>query len=196
MAGLGDQRARPVRRSVLAVPETPKVSLRPRTDDDLDLLFEIAADLDTWEERNPQAPRPLTRDRFDARLARGVDSDAPGDAVSLVIDVDGIAVGSASLFDFDFLARHAEAGVSLVQHARGRGIGTAAIIQLVEFGFVRHNLRRIHLQAIASNVAAIRAYEKAGFAIEGRQRQHAWVRGAYEDIVRMGILRSERPTST
>jgi RimJ/RimL family protein N-acetyltransferase len=178
------------------VHETPNVSLRPRTDDDLDVLFEIAADLDTWEERNPQAPRPLTRDRFDARLARAVDSDAVGDAVSLVIDVDGIAVGSASLFDFDFLARHAEAGVSLVQNARGRGIGTAAAIQLVEFGFVRHNLRRIHLQAIASNIAAIRAYEKAGFVIEGRQRQHAWVRGAYEDIVRMGILRSDQTSST
>jgi RimJ/RimL family protein N-acetyltransferase len=27
--------------------------------------------------------------------------------------------------------------------------------------------------------------------VEGRQREHAWVRGAYEDIVLMGILRSE-----
>ncbi len=174
----------------------PSVSLRPRIDDDRDLLFEIAADLDTWEERGAQAPRPLTRDRFDARLARTADSDAPGDPVSLVIDVDGTAVGGASLFDFDFLARHAEAGINLVSTARGRGIGTAAIIQLVEFGFLRHNLRRIHLQAISSNVAAIRAYEKAGFVIEGRQRQHAWVRGAYEDIVRMGILRSEQTSST
>ncbi|MGI8760300.1 MAG: GNAT family N-acetyltransferase [Jatrophihabitantaceae bacterium] len=174
----------------------PTVSLRPRVDDDRDLLFEIAADLDTWEERSPQAPRPLTRDRFEARLARTAESDAPGDPVSLVIDVDGAAVGGASLFDFDFLARHAEAGINLVPDARGRGIGTAAIIQLVEFGFVRHNLRRIHLQAISSNVPAIRAYEKAGFVIEGRQRQHAWVRGAYEDIVRMGILRSEQTSST
>ena len=74
--------------------------------------------------------------------------------------------------------------------ARGRGIGTAAIVQLVEFGFVRRNLRRIHLQAIASNVGAIRAYEKAGFVVEGRLLQHAWVRGRYEDIVLMGILRS------
>ena len=181
--------------SVHAVSETPTVSLRPRTDDDLDLLFEIAADLDTWEERSPQAPRPLTRDRFDAQLAHAVDSEAPGDPVSLVVDVDGVAVGGASLFEFDFLARHAEAGINLVHSARGRGIGTAAIVQLVEFGFVRHNLRRIHLQAIASNLAAIRAYEKAGFVIEGRQRQHAWVRGRYEDIVRMGILRSEQSSS-
>jgi RimJ/RimL family protein N-acetyltransferase len=183
------------RRTVPAVANTPVVSLRPRTDDDLDLLFEIAADLDTWEERNPQAPRPLTRDRFDARLAGSPENDGPEAALLLVIDVDGTAVGSASLFDFDLFARHAEAGISLERNARGRGIGTAAIVQLVEFGFVRHNLRRIHLQAIASNIAAIRAYEKAGFVIEGRQRQHAWVRGTYEDIVRMGILRSDQISS-
>ena len=183
------------RRTVLAVPNSPIVSLRPRTDDDLDLLFAIAADLDTWEERNAQAPRPLTRDRFDALLARAADNESPEAAMSLVIDVDGAAVGSASLFGFDLFARHAEAGISLERNARGRGIGTAALVQLVEYGFVRHNLRRMHLQAIASNIAAIRAYEKAGFVIEGRQRQHAWVRGTYEDIVRMGILRSAQTPS-
>ncbi len=176
--------------------ETLNVSLRPRTNEDLDLLFEIVAEMDSWEERTPQAPRPLTRDRFDAQLARNTATDDGSEAaLLLVIDVDGTAVGSVTLFNFDLLARHAEAGIDLERKARGRGIGTAAIIQLVEFGFVRHNLRRIHLQAISSNVAAIRAYEKAGFVIEGRQRQHAWVRGAYEDIVRMGILRSEQTSS-
>ena len=174
------------------MPEPPTVSLRARTDADLDMLFGLAADLDTWEERGPAGPAPLTRERFDARLARTSGPDAAEDTVAFVVDVDGTAVGSASLFEFDPLAHHAEAGISLVPAARGRGIGTAAIVQLVEFGFVRRNLRRIHLQAIASNTAAIRAYEKAGFVVEGRQRQHAWVRGGYEDIVLMGILRPER----
>ncbi len=178
--------------TVPAMPEMPSVLLRTRTNDDLDVLYDIAADLDTWEERNPWAPGPLTRDRFDARLARAADNEAAAADVAFVVDVDGTAVGSASLFGFDSFARHAEAGISLVRDARGRGIGTAAITKLVEFGFVRRNLRRIHLQAIASNTAAICAYEKAGFVVEGRQRQHAWVRGAYEDIVLMGILRSEQ----
>ena len=174
-----------------AVPSQPVVSLRPRTDSDLDLLFEIAADLDTWEERGPAAPRPLTRDRFDAGLARAAESEGPDAGISFVVDVDGVAAGGASLFNIEALARHAEAGIGLARSARGRGIGTAAIGQLVQFGFERHNLRRIHLQAIASNRAAIRAYEKAGFVIEGRQREHAWVRGAYEDVVRMGVLRAD-----
>jgi RimJ/RimL family protein N-acetyltransferase len=174
------------------MPDLPAVSLRARTADDADLLFALGGDLETWEERTPSAPAPLTRARFDERLARAAESDAAEDSVTFVIEVDGRAVGTASLFEFDPLARHAEAGISLVPDARGRGIGTAAITQLVEFAFVRRNLRRIHLQAIASNTGAIRAYEKAGFLVEGRQREHAWVRGHYEDIVRMGLLRSEQ----
>ncbi len=182
--------------TVLAMPELPSTSLRARTAADLDVLFSMAADLDTWEERGPGAPAPLTRETFDARLARGAESEAPEATVTFVVDVNGTAVGAASLFNFDPFARHAEAGISLVPDARGRGVGTAAIAQLVRFGFVRRNLRRIHLQAIASNTGAVRAYEKAGFVVEGRQRQHAWVRGTYEDIVLMGILRSEQTQNT
>ncbi|MET3806818.1 RimJ/RimL family protein N-acetyltransferase [Nakamurella sp. UYEF19] len=171
--------------------DLPTVSLRARTAEDLDVLFSVAADLDTWEERSPQAPVPLTREQFDARLARTAEVDASRKDMTFVVDVGGAAVGSVSLPNFDSFARHAEAGIALVPGARGRGIGTAAIAQLVDFGFFRCNLRRIHLQAIASNAGAIRAYEKAGFVVEGRLREHAWVRGAYEDIVLMGMLRSE-----
>ena len=177
--------------------EVPIVSLRTRTDDDLNMTYRFSADLDSREERNASAPGPLTRAMFDEGITRAAASDTSKQNAAFVVDVDGAAVGRASLFGFDSLARHAEAGISLVPEARGRGVGTAAILQLVEFGFVRRNLRRIHLQAIASNTGALRSYEKAGFVVEGRLREHAWVRGSYEDIVLMGILRSEqtRPAS-
>jgi RimJ/RimL family protein N-acetyltransferase len=173
--------------------ELTRVVLRARTEDDFETLFAIAADLDTWEERNPGPPTPLTREAYAARLAQNA-SEQP-DGAAFVVDVDGEAVGTASLFDFDMYARHAEAGITLAPEVRGRGVGTEAIRQLVAFGFERRNLRRIHLQAIASNAAALRAYEKAGFVVEGRLREHAWVRGGYEDIVLMGILRPDRPTA-
>ncbi|MDA8286521.1 MAG: GNAT family N-acetyltransferase [Actinomycetota bacterium] len=51
--------------------------------------------------------------------------------VAFVIDVGGTAVGSASLSDFDPFVHHAEVGIALLPEARGRGIGTAAIRQLV-----------------------------------------------------------------
>lgn len=169
--------------------DSPAVTLRARTDDDLDVLFHLAADLDTWEDRSPASPAPLTRAAYDERLAK---SESDTSNVRFVIEADGVAVGSVSLFDIDGLARHAEVGIALVAEARGKGVGTAAIAQIVEFAFVRCNLRRLHLQLIASNTGALRAYQKAGFVIESRQREHAWVRGRYEDIVVMGLLRSER----
>ena len=165
------------------------VTLRPRTEADLDVLYAIASDLGTWDERTPSMPSPLTRAAYEARLGQ-LDSGSDK-GVSFVVEAAGEAVGSVSLFSFDDLARHAEVGIALLPEARGRGIGTAAIERIVEFAFVRCNLRRVHLQAIASNRAAIRAYEKAGFVVEGRQLEHAWVRGGYEDIVVMGLLRSD-----
>lgn len=170
---------------VVSVP--PPVVLRAVAEGDADALFRLAAELDTWEERGPSSPAPLSRAAFDLRP---VDPESADD-LRFVVEVDGALVGTVSLFGPDALARHAEVGIALLPDARGRGIGTEAIAQIVEFAFVRRNLRRVHLEAIASNVGAIRAYEKAGFVVEGRQREHAWVRGAYEDIVRMGLLRSE-----
>ncbi len=169
--------------------QTPTITLRAPTDDDFDLLYRVAAELDTWEERSPSMPAPLTRAAYEQRLSSS--SEDPATSMRFVVEADGVAVGGVSMFEIDPLARNAEVGITLAQDARGRGIGTLAVARLAEFAFVRCNLRRLHLQAIASNAAAIRAYEKAGFVVEGRQREHAWVRGAYEDIVRMGLLRSE-----
>jgi len=167
----------------------PAITLRARTDTDLDALFSIASDLDTWEERNPGRPVAPTRDAWLARLtAREAD---PGGNMSFVIDVDGAAVGTVGVFGIDDVAQHGEVGIALIPSARGKGIGTEAMLRILEFAFVRGNLRRVHLEVIASNAAAIRSYEKAGFVVEGRQREHAWVRGQYEDILRMGLLRSE-----
>lgn len=174
--------------NVVRVSDSPAVILREPTDFDGEVLYRLASDLDTWEERSPSTPAPLTRAAYEARRA---DQDSAARNVRFVIEAEGTAVGSISLFDFDDLARHAEVGIALVTEARGKGIGTDAIAQLVEFAFVRCNLRRVHLEVIESNAGAIRAYEKAGFVLEGRQREHAWVRGRYEDILRMGLLRSE-----
>ncbi len=168
---------------------TPAVTLRGRTDADLDALYAIASDLDTWEERNPGRPAVPTREAWRSRLSER-EAD-PGSDISFVIDVDGEAVGRVDVFDISEIARHAEIGIALVPSARGKGIGSEAMSKILDFAFTRANLRRVHLEVIASNTAAIRVYEKAGFVVEGRQREHAWVRGRYEDIVRMGLLRAE-----
>jgi RimJ/RimL family protein N-acetyltransferase len=163
------------------------VTLRAQTDDDFDLLYRIAADLDSWEERSPAAPAPLTRSAFRQRLD---EADAAA-GVGFMICVDERAVGRINLFAEDPLARTAEVGMALEPDARGKGYGAAALQQMTEFAFERRNLRRLHLIVIASNAAAIGCYRKVGFVEEGRRREHCWVRGRYEDEVLMGLLRDD-----
>ncbi len=167
-----------------------QVVLRPRTAEDADVLYGLAADLDSWEERGPQPPRALTRERYDERFA-AVQTASGTDQV-FVIEHDGEVVGQCELFDVDPLARTAEVGIALLAKARGRGLGTDAVRVLVEFAFTRLNLRRVHLTTLADNAGALASYRKVGFVEEGRRRESAWVRGRYADEVVMGLLRSER----
>lgn len=163
------------------------VQLRARTAADVDMLYELFTELDTWEERSPTPPRPVARDQFERRLA---DGDFDGD-VHFVVESDGVAVGRCTLMHEDALTRSAEIGIALLASARGRGLGTEALRQLVEFAFVRRNLRRLYLSVLASNAAAIGSYRRLGFVEEGRRREACWVRGRYEDEVGMGLLRSD-----
>jgi RimJ/RimL family protein N-acetyltransferase len=52
-------------------------------------------------------------------------------------------------------------------------------------------MNRIGLYVLAEDPRAVGAYHKAGFVEEGRIRQHAWVRGRYEDELVMAILRED-----
>jgi len=160
------------------------VTMRAVHPDDVPTLYDIEASLDNWEERSPSPPGPLSREEFDQRLARA-------GRVDFAITVDDRLVGWCNLMHEDVLARHASVGISLALDSVGKGYGTDALRVLIDFAFVRRNLRRLHLIVVASNERAIASYRKLGFVEEGRLREHAWVRGRYEDEVRMGLLRSE-----
>jgi RimJ/RimL family protein N-acetyltransferase len=165
----------------------PEVGLRAQVDDDEQMLYRIWSELDTWENRSSTPPAPLSLAEFRQRSAVGAFA---GNA-DFVITADGAPVGRCTLFHEDALARHAEVGIALVPEARGLGVGTAALAQLIDFAFQRRNLRRLHLSVLASNVAGLASYRKLGFVEEGRRREHCWVQGAYEDEIVMGLLRSE-----
>lgn len=72
-----------------------------------------------------------------------------------------------------------------------KGYGTEAVRLLAKHGFHTINLHRIYLRVLENNLRAIRAYEKAGFTHEGRQRQADYKNGMYIDLLVMSMLQSE-----
>jgi RimJ/RimL family protein N-acetyltransferase len=75
--------------------------------------------------------------------------------------------------------------------AWGRGLGTEATQLMLQLAFERLGLHRVGLAVFSYNTRAIRAYEKAGFRIEGRLREAIQRQGEFFDEVQMGILAGE-----
>jgi len=72
-----------------------------------------------------------------------------------------------------------------------RGYGTDAMRVICRFGFDTMNLHRIELDVYGRNERARKVYARVGFVEEGRKREAVYKNGRYDDIVVMGLLRSE-----
>ena len=73
----------------------------------------------------------------------------------------------------------------------GRGYGTDAMRVLLRYAFTELNLSRLSLNVFSYNQRALRSYEKAGFVVEGRQRQALQRDGQYHNLIFMGVLCDE-----
>ena len=120
----------------------------------------------------------------------------PGDSVALSVRLnsDDSLVGLVQLVAINRTCRHAELRIRLDPEQLGRGYGSEATRLLCHHAFRDLNLNRVYLYVRAANVRAIRCYEKVGFQVEGRLRQHCFVDGAYDDFVVLGLLESEMKT--
>ena len=81
----------------------------------------------------------------------------------------------------------------LALDAAGKGQGQVFLRALVDHGFGQLGAARLWLDASSENLRAQAVYERAGFTLEGRLRQH-WYRpsvGRGVDLMLFGILREE-----
>lgn len=139
------------------------------------------ADEEGWFERMLTHP---TDERVMGIEARETTQDSNTDSWKLI--------GTIAFDHIDWRVHTAEFGILIGEKSDwNRGYGTDAVRLLLQHGFNTLNLNRIYLQVFATNPRAIRAYEKAGFTVEVRERQAEFRNGQYIDILLMSILRDE-----
>ncbi len=74
---------------------------------------------------------------------------------------------------------------------RGKGYCKQMVNAILKIGFEDLNLHRICLGVYSFNGAAIRCYQKAGFIIEGKNRDILHFKGQWWSLVEMSILEEE-----
>jgi len=102
-------------------------------------------------------------------------------------------LGNIYLRNLDWVTRHGELHLFIGEAGqRSQGYGQAAVRLLVEHAFGRLGLQRLYLFVLEENRAAVHVYEKCGFRVEGRLRRHAFKRGAFRDVLVMGLCADDR----
>jgi RimJ/RimL family protein N-acetyltransferase len=101
-------------------------------------------------------------------------------------------IGNVRLHDLHEISRRGVIGIAIGEREFwSRGYGEDAMRTVCRFGLRDLDLHRIELTVAAFNGRAIRCYEKVGFTIEGRLRDHRYVAGRYYDTLVMGLLRDD-----
>jgi RimJ/RimL family protein N-acetyltransferase len=117
--------------------------------------------------------------------------------MALCVAPSGDHIGNLYLRDIDWIARRGELHILIGDPAhRGCGYGQQAVQQFAEMAFHQLGLRRLYLQVLETNQAAIHVYEKCGFVIEGKLRQHAFKNGVFVDVLMMGLCHDALPADS
>ena len=167
------------------------VRLRGITREDLPRLLEFNNNLEVELAGGGDPPTPQSLERLQAEHDQEASKGGRNGPV-FAIEADGKFIGQCALFNINTIAQTGELGITIGDAAYwGRGYGRESIGLLVEYAFIHRNFHKVWLQVHASNLRAQRAYAACGFREEGRLRSHVWSNGQYDDLVIMGLLRSE-----
>ena len=111
---------------------------------------------------------------------------------AICLKESNLVIGDLTISDID--ERDNKAGFRIALHnidSLGKGYGTEAVKLAIYFAFEKLKLNRLQLEVFSHNPRGVKAYEKAGFTIEGILRQAIYINNQYSDEIIMSILREE-----
>jgi RimJ/RimL family protein N-acetyltransferase len=170
--------------------KTGRVTLTPITMADAPTLFDWINDRDLMLFNAPFQP---THEASHLDWIRGLSKRADLVAFAIRTQPAKKLIGVCQLTAINHVSRSATLQIRIGEAAaRGKGLGLEAVNALVAFGFTDLNLHRIALHVFATNVRAIKTYERAGFQHEGTLRDAAFVDGRFVDVKMMALLKGDR----
>ena len=168
-----------------------KVRLRAIEREDILTWWTFNNDLEVELAGGGDPPYPQSIARLQAEFE--TDASRGGrDGPRFAIEADGRMIGQCALYNMEPVARTALIGIAIGdKNYWGQGYGRDAIRVLVAYGFRMLNLHRIWLDVQGRNARAQRAYRACGFVEEGRLRSHVWNNGQHDDLIYLGLLRTD-----
>ena len=135
--------------------------LRKIEPSDLPFLYQWENDATMWADSDNH--NPLSHYDLRQYIESSTGDIYRDGQLRLVIDEEGVTLGSIDLFDFDARNRKAAIGMYIAPHARGKGIGKQSVELLLDYAFNFLKLRMIYAIIGVNNENCSRIYHSLGF---------------------------------
>ena len=136
--------------------------LRKIEPSDLPFLYQWENDATSWADSDTH--NPLSRHDLHQYIENNTGDIYRDGQLRLMIEQGGQTLGCIDLFDFDARNRKAAIGMYIAQEARGKGVGSEAVKQLLNYAFDFLHLRMVYAIISVNNQACSHIYEQLGFA--------------------------------
>lgn len=147
---------------------------------DLEILYHWENDPAVWRVSGTMAP--ISRDRLARFISEQVYDLYATRQMRLIIDVEGVAIGSVDIFDFEPL--HRRFGIGILIYAdehRRRGYARRVIDMVKEYARNTLDLRQIWVTIDEDNPASVALFEGCGFTLSARRREWINMGGKFID---------------
>ena len=173
--------------------QTPRLTLRPFTEKDVDLIAHHCNDPEV-SRNTATIPFPYPREKAESFLAYTRNKNQSGGAVvGIVWNETDTLCGCIELGRNHEEQKHnrAELGYWIGRDFWGQGIATEAGLAMLAYGFDSLKLHKITSGYYDFNAGSARVQEKLGFKIEGVLRDQIERDGHYFALIKTGLLASE-----
>jgi ribosomal-protein-serine acetyltransferase len=116
------------------------------------------------------------------------------EALALGIFCNGAVIGGIGMHHWDLVTKRAQIGYWLSKDQEGKGIVNKCLVQFITFLFDNIGLNKIEIHCVPTNIRSSKVAARLGFKTEGVIRQSVLRNGLPEDILIMGLLKSEWKT--
>lgn len=162
--------------------------LRPWTKEDVASLTKYANNPNIAKFMTDSFPHPYA----EANAHAFIEFATKNSPVNIfAIEINGEATGGIGLHaQNDIYRRNMELGYWLAEPFWGKGVITAAVKQMVDYGFKTFEIDRIFARPFGTNTGSQKVLEKAGFKPEGRFEKTFFKNGEYLDELIYAVRRS------
>jgi diamine N-acetyltransferase len=167
--------------------EGENIKLRALEPEDLDLFYQWENDSTIW--KISQTYTPFSKHILSRYLENAHQDIFTAKQLRLMIEKDGVSIGTIELFDFEPIHMRAGLGIWIVQESdRRKGYAKEALRLMIEYAFFKLQLNQLYCNISASNQPSINLFSSLDFMLIGAKKKWNKSPNGWEDELMFQLL--------